>query len=122
MLKAGEIDLYTAIADCHSFQNINSVVKAYKNCFDINLQPCLDKIGIDKKSRFQILDEVYSTRHENVHLMRYGYRSYKGFLSDVAVIGKTLNDIYKYLCNHFKVKVMEDPLYFSSYKKLKAVL
>lgn len=122
MLKAGEIDVYTAITYCHSFQNIDSVVKVYKNCFKIDLQPCLDKVGIDKKNRFQILDDVYSVRHENVHMMRYEYKSYKGFLKSVAVMCKTLNNIYKYLCGHFKVRAIEYPLYFSSYKKMKKVL
>ena len=92
------------------------------NCFNIDLSFCLNKKGYGTKTRKMVLYDIYSTRHDNVHSMKYDYMSINTFLKTIAVLSKTLNSIYKHLCKAYKVPAVELILSYNSFKKVKQVM
>ena len=117
MFNKGEIDLYQKIACGYSFQKLDNIISTYFNCFNIDLKQVFVLKTFMKKTRYDIFNEFFSIRHNNVHKLEYDTLTTIDFIKYISIIMKTLNDIYKYLCKYYKVNRTESLLFHTSYKK-----
>ncbi len=117
MYSKGEIDNYQKIAAGYSFQNIKNIIDTYNSCFGINLNNVFNKRTNLNKTRYCILDEIFSIRHGNVHKLEFKYFTEKDFIKYMTVIIRTLNEIYHYLCKHYSVSRIESDLSHTSIKR-----
>lgn len=113
----GLIDNEQKIAEGYSFQNIKSIIKTYKNRFGVDLTPVFIKKTYLKKSVLEIVDEMFSIRHNNVHHLHYAYLTEDAFIKRLTIIVKTLNETYRFLCKHYSVKRIESDLIQTSVKQ-----
>jgi len=117
LYKNGEIDKYQKVSTGYSFQNITSIINTFKKCFNIDLDLILNKNTYLKKTRLDVFDYIFKTRHENVHYLNYTYFTEVDFVKYTTIIIKTLNEIYAYFCKYYNVHRIESYLYDTSYKK-----
>jgi len=93
------------------------MLDTYKKCFNFNLDLILNKNTYLKKTRLDVFDYIFKTRHENVHNLNYTYLTEVDFVKYTTIIIKTLNEIYAYFCKYYNVPRKESYLYDTSYKK-----
>lgn len=113
---SGQIDEYQMVAAGYSFQKINNIVNTYNNCFSVDLMVVLSKRADRNKTKYQIFEELFASRHGNVHKPEYNYSKLKDFIKKASIIAKSLNQIYGYLCKCYNVKRVEDYLYRTDFE------
>lgn len=118
LYREGKIDKIQLITSGYSFQNIDSIILTYKNCLDIDLEPLFNKNTFLKRRRYDIFKDFFTSRHQNIHQLKYEYRSLNTFIKQLTVISKTLNDIYLNFCHFYNVETIEELLPSSSYKNV----
>ena len=115
--KNGEINIYEKLSSSYSFQNIGSIINTFKNCFDIDLDLVFQQNTFLKETRKKVFEKLFKIRHENVHKLEYEYITNEQYIKFYSIVAKTLNDVYRFLCKHYKVRQVANNLYRTSYKK-----